>query len=284
MSLDLARRLVESQRPELAGLPLAPIGEGWDNWSFRIGDEWLARLPRRSLAAPLIENEWNWLPRIASGLPLEVPVPIHLGRPEFGYPFPWAIYPFLPGTPASLASVDDWDRAARSIGRFLAALHQPAPTDAPDNPFRGVPLSERDETTRGRMAALRGEGFEGVDRIARIWEEALGESDHDGDAVWLHGDFHPSNLLVEHDEIVAVVDWGDITRGDPAVDLSVGWMLLPPDVRADLRQEAGASEDTWARARGWALSLGLAMLTNSADNPVMGNVGLRTVRAVLEDR
>ena len=139
MSLDLARRLFESQRPELAGLQVEPIGEGWDNWSFRIGGEWLARLPRRSLAAPLIENEWKWLPRIAQGLPLQVPVPTQLGRPEFGYPFPWAIYPYVPGSPASTTSIADWSHEARSLGRFLTALHRRAPTDAPQNPFRGVP-------------------------------------------------------------------------------------------------------------------------------------------------
>lgn len=283
MSLDLVRRLIEGQHPELTGLPVAPVGEGWDNWSFRIGEEWLARLPRRSLAAPLIENEAKWLPRIAPTLPLQTPVPVRLGRPEFGYPFPWAIYPFLPGTPASRTSVDDWDEAARSIGRFLTTLHQPAPANAPDNPFRGVRLSERSKITRNRINALRREGFEGIDGLGRIWDEALGVPDHRGEAVWLHGDFHPNNLLVENGEIVAVIDWGDITRGDPAVDLSIGWTLLPPRARADLSSLVGASEDTWARARGWALSLGLAMLMNSADNPVMANVGLRAVRAVLED-
>ena len=282
MSVELAHRLVASQRPELARMPVTLIGEGWDNWSFRIGHEWMARLPRRSLAAPLIENEWNWLYRLASRLPMRIPVPIHLGRPEFDYPFPWAIYPFLRGVPASRTPVEDWGRAASSIGRFLAALHQPAPANAPDNPFRGVPLSHRDDTTTKRIAALRREGFEGIDRIARAWEEALEVPDHRGHAVWLHGDFHPSNILVEDREIVAVVDWGDITRGDPAVDLSVGWMLLPQDFRDHLRSAAGASVDTWARARGWALSLGLAMLMSSGDNPTMGDIGLRTVRAVME--
>ena len=131
--------------------------------------------------------------------------------------------------------------------------------------------------------ALRREGFASVDRLVRIWDEAVGLSEHDGDRVWLHGDFHPSNLLVEDGKIVAVVDWGDITRGDPAVDLSVGWMLLPSEARSDLRTEAGASEATWARARGWALTLGLAMVMSSADNPEMRKIGVRTVRGVMAD-
>ena len=82
---------------------------------------------------------------------------------------------------------------------------------------------------------------------------------------------------------MGVIDWGDITRGDPSVDLAVGWMLFPRDARTVLRSLSSASEDTWGRAKRWALSLGLAMLMNSADNPAMANVGSRTLDAVLED-
>lgn len=283
VSASLVRSLIESQRPDLAGSAVTLLGEGWDNWLFRIGERWLARLPRRSLSAPLIENEWDWLPELAPHLPLQVPLPLHLGRPDFNYPFPWAIYPFLEGTPASRVALADFGESAATLGRFLVALHQPAPSDAPLNPFRGVPLSERDESTRWRLDGLRQESFPGVGRLQGIWEEAVDLPEYSGPPVWLHGDFHPSNLLVEEGNLCAVVDWGDITAGDPAVDLAVGWMLLPSEARVVLGSESGASGDTWGRARGWSLSLGLAMLMTSVDNPRMGEIGHRTIRAILED-
>ena len=37
----------------------------------------------------------------------------------------------------------------------------------------------------------------------------------------------------------------------------------------------------WRRARGWALTLGVAFLANSADNPLIQGIGRRAVDAVL---
>jgi hypothetical protein len=41
-------------------------------------------------------------------------------------------------------------------------------------------------------------------------------------------------------------------------------------------------DDTWARARGWALNLSTAMLSNSDDNPRMFAVGELGIRQVLD--
>lgn len=284
VSADLVAALLRSQIPELAGLEVDLFAEGWDNWSYRLGDRWLVRLPRRSLAAPLIENEWRWLAEIAPRLPLRIPVPRHLGRPEHGYPFPWAVYPFLSGEPIEHSSPADVAETASVIASFLAALHVPA-LGAPANPFRGIPLPARDPATRERIATLRGRGLSDADEVARAWEEALALPGYEGERVWLHGDLHPLNILTEEARVVAVVDWGDITAGDPAVDLSVAWILFPAETRAGFRQEyGGVSDDTWGRARGWALSLGLAMMLTPAGDPTMERIGRRTVDAVLEDR
>jgi len=79
-----------------------------------------------------------------------------------------------------------------------------------------------------------------------------------------------------------VIDFGDLTRGDPATDLAVAWMLLPAAERELFRQAYGrADDDTWARARGWALSLALVFLTFSADNPMMAAIGQRTLSELL---
>jgi aminoglycoside phosphotransferase (APT) family kinase protein len=78
-------------------------------------------------------------------------------------------------------------------------------------------------------------------------------------------DLHPANIVVHRGRISGVIDFGDITSGDPATDLSAAWMLLPAGVLDDFRaayRPAGqhaASDDTWARARGWALVLSLAI-------------------------
>ena len=42
----------------------------------------------------------------------------------------------------------------------------------------------------------------------------------------LHGDLHPANVLVNDGQVSGVIDFGDITAGDPASDLSVAWKRL----------------------------------------------------------
>ncbi|MET8947401.1 phosphotransferase [Streptomyces sp. NPDC004542] len=129
---------------------------------------------------------------------------------------------------------------------------------------------------------------EGVPPAARatalqIWETAAAAPAWDGPPVWLHGDLHPADILVDHGRISAVIDFGDITSGDPATDLSVAWTLFTAEQRAALRQAYGRADDaTWERARGWALALSLVFLSHSADNPLMRGIGERAFRAVLE--
>jgi aminoglycoside phosphotransferase (APT) family kinase protein len=109
----------------------------------------------------------------------------------------------------------------------------------------------------------------------------------DGAPVWLHADLHPANLIVREGRLAAVIDFGDLTSGDLAIDVSVAWMIWEPDARESLRAGAGAgpptNDVTWARARGWALSLAVAYLAHSAGSPWMARLGRQTIAAVLAD-
>ena len=300
ITADLVRRLLAEQHKDLAGLPVEPLATGWDNTLFRLGDALVARLPRRALGASIVVNEQRWLPSLAPRLPLPVPVPVRTGVPGEGYPWPWSVVPFLPGVPASDGPPFDPSLAARDLGGFFGALHVPAPPDAPDNPYRGVPLERRAATFEQNLAALdfaaldvaapdgtvpAGRGAR--DLVLAAWATALAVPPWDGPPVWLHGDPHPANILIGDGRVSGVLDFGDITAGDPAADLSIAWMLLPASYHGDFRAAYAAvsgepiGEETWARGRGWALNLGIVFLAWSADNPWMRAIGHRTVAAVL---
>jgi aminoglycoside phosphotransferase (APT) family kinase protein len=277
---ELVRGLLADQRPDLSDLAVTPLGSGWDNFSFRLGDRHVARFPRRLLASSLVENEARWLPLLAPSLPLPVPAPLFLGMPGRGYPWRWVISPWVPGEPVGHGGPFHQEVAAQDLAAFLAALHRPAPPSAPLNQFRGIPLGDRDTTTRHRIQALESQ----LDAAAllEIWDESLEIPGHSGRPMWLHGDLHPLNLLAENGRLTGVIDFGDITSGDPATDLAVAWMLFDRPNRESLRARYGDEDkDLWIRARGWAVSLATSYLAHSDDDPAMGAVGRLTIDRIL---
>lgn len=280
----LVGALLGDQHPDLARLPLVDAGSGWDNCLYRLGDDLAVRLPRRAAAAVLIEHEQRWLAQLAR-LPLPIPVPVRVGRPGRGYPWAWSVVPWFEGRPAAIEPPDA-GAAAADLAAFVTALHRPAPLDAPRNPFRGVPLEDRAEEVCRRAADL--DGLVDGAAVLRLWDEAVRAPRWPGPPLWIHGDLHSGNLLVRDGRLSAVIDFGDLTSGDPATDLAVAWMVLTPAARPTFRAAvARAGEWTddhvWTRARGWALALGLAFLASSRDDAAMRAMGRAALDAVLGD-
>ena len=129
-----------------------------------------------------------------------------------------------------------------------------------------------------------------VDRgaVLGLWERVLSTPAWSGPPLWIHGDLHPGNLLVSGGRLSAVIDFGDLAAGDPATDLSVIWMLLPPTARLALLTSSREEFDpldrhTLMRARGWALALGLAYLANSRDDEALRALGRATIDNALSD-
>ncbi len=283
---DDVRTLLQEQYPDLAALPLSVLANGWDNLLMRLGDELVVRLPRREAAAQLVANEQHWLPGLAAQLPLPVPVPLRVGHPNGRYPWPWSITRYLRGETAAAAPPLDGQSAAQALGRFLGELHRPAPADAPPNPFRGVPLGQRDDSFRASLNHA-GDAIDAA-RSSSAWHAALAADPWHHQPVWLHGDLHPANVLVDVGRVSAILDFGDITSGDPATDLGIAWMLLAAHDRPifwrSYADHAAHPVDPAlkVRASGWALALGMMFVARSADNATMRRIGVRTVHAVLE--
>jgi GrpB-like predicted nucleotidyltransferase (UPF0157 family)/aminoglycoside phosphotransferase (APT) family kinase protein len=283
VDIERARRLLRQQHVDLSDLPLSESYSGVDNTSFRLGDHLAVRFPRRATSAVLVENEQQWLPVLSTELPLPVPAPVRVGCPTAQFQWPWSVVPWFPGSTALGASAADTESLARELGMFLQALHRPAPANAPANPWRGVDLSVRTELLNRDVKRLAGE----IDSAAvlALWTAVLAARPWRGERVWLHGDLHPANLLVDNGRLSAVVDFGDLTAGDPATDLSVAWMMLRDRDRAVFRQSARSrwspiDDDTWMRARGWAVALGVSYLANFPEEPI-AEVGRATIAATL---
>jgi aminoglycoside phosphotransferase (APT) family kinase protein len=276
----LARRLLASQHPDLSGLPLTHVANGWDNVIFRLGDDLALRLPRRLAAVGLTLIEQHWLPQLPA-LPLAIPVPVRRGVPGEAYPWPWSVIPWTEGRDADLAPPDD--EQGEVLAGFFRALHVAAPPDAPRNPYRGVPLADRLDSFETRAASAASLGRVISPAVRQIFERAVA-TPIDIAPTWLQGDPHPRNVLVDQGRIVAVIDWGDMCQGDRASDLSAIWMLF---AAADTRRRAVAAladvtPDTWIRARGWAAWYGV-MLFGLGDDPRMAAIGAATLERITEE-
>jgi aminoglycoside phosphotransferase (APT) family kinase protein len=284
ITADLVRSLLAEQIAELADEPISLLASGWDNTLFRVGDKLVARLPRREVSESLVDHEATWLPILAPQLPARVPTPVHLGRASDDYPWRWMIVEWFEGSAIGTDTLRRPASVARSLGEFLAALHRPAPSDHPLNPYRGGRLAGRDGITRERMAAL--DHLPGLqDKVSVAWDLALNAPEWEGESMWLHGDLHPANIIVDGDELVAVIDFGDITGGDPATDLLAAWTLFDSDTRDIFRAAADSTtrpidDAMWIRGRGWGVAHGLAVIAGSADNPHMYTIGMRTLELV----
>lgn len=283
----LVRRLLAAQFPPWADLPLAPVpSAGTDNALYRLGDDMVVRLPRIHWAIGQVDKEWQWLPRLAPHLPLTIPVPLALGEPAEGYPWPWGVYPWLDGETATPDRLADPRQAAVDLARFIAALQRidptGGPTPGPHNSKRGVPLVTRDAATRAAIAALH--GMVDVDAATAAWDAALAAPVWEGPPVWIHGDLQAGNLLAVQGRLCAVIDFGCLGVGDPACDVMAAWLFLTADTRDVFRATLGVDDATWARGRGWALSMGLIALPYyHITNPVLANIGRRAIHEVLND-
>jgi aminoglycoside phosphotransferase (APT) family kinase protein len=284
---SLVRRLLTTHCPQWADLPIAPVpSAGTDNALYRLGDDMVVRLPRIAWATGQVAKEHRWLPVLAPHLPLAIPVPLAMGPPGEGYPWDWSIYRWLDGENATDERIANPRELAIELASFVSALQRIDATGGPGpgdhNAFRGEPLAERDTATRTAIASLS-DTFDS-DTLTAAWNAALTAPAWQGPLVWIHGDLQAGNLLAVRGRLHAVIDFGCLGVGDPACDLMVAWNLLSPAARADFRAALAVDDASWARGRGWALTVGLVAFPYYRDsNPVLAGIARRAIEAVLAD-
>lgn len=281
----LVRRLIDTQFPRWARLPLRLLTPaGSDHVIYRLGDELSVRLPRHAGAAGQAEKEHQWLPQLAPHLPLAIPIPVRVGEPAFGYPWPWAVSRWLDGEAATPGTLADPSGAATRLADFLTALQRFTPDHVPAHDARrnltAGSLADRDVATRAAIARLDGT-FDAA-AMTELWDAALTAPAWDRPPVWFHGDLHPGNLLALDGHLSAVIDFGELGIGDPAPDLIIAFTLMSTASRALFRTALGVDDATWTRGRGWALATGLNAYTHyAATNPAVATQTTRQINEAL---
>ncbi|TNE89597.1 MAG: aminoglycoside phosphotransferase [Deltaproteobacteria bacterium] len=277
IDVDRARDLLARHLPRFAGAEVLPFGEGWDNAAFLVGGQWVFRFPRRKLGGALMHGELAVLARLpALGLP--IPRPEHVVADPDDYPYPFAGYRLLPGVCGEEGAPPPASRTiARELGDFLARLHRsPLPEGLPADTLNRADLEGRAARLRERLPAARALAPDlPWTQAERLLE---GIADHPPPALRcvVHGDLYPRHVLVEHDRVTGVIDWGDVHGGDPSGDLSIGWTWFDAAGRTALfaaYREAGGPVDPARlapRARFRALQYGVFLLPYAEEAEDLG--------------
>ncbi len=283
VDVDIVRGLLAEQQPDLADLPIQPVvSTGTVNALFRIGNDFVARLPLQDHWEEGIEREWRWIPWLSSRITAaRLPVPIFKGAGNDAFPFSWSVYRWIDGAPYDDDLVEDETDVARQLARYVLELRAlEIPSTAPDGGRE--PLAELDDNTR---AAIEDAGnVIDASRAMSVWDHALRTPPWDGTPVWIHGDLLRPNLIVHDGRLEAVIDYGYIGVGDPATDLIPAWAVFGPAGREAYRAALRPDDATWARGRGIALHQAAMIIPYYAEtNPAFVELARRTIEQITDD-
>lgn len=221
-----AGALIAERFPDLAALPLTPLGTGTGHAAFGVGGRAVVRFALDGDGGGALEREARLTAALAPLLDLAVPEFRWLARAAHGDTPAMGGYPRLPGVPAIM-----WDGALSTracgmpLGAALRVLHG---LDTAPFARMGVPR-DLDPT----LADWRDEAFEDLDLVAAagaVTEDEAAELEallaHPVAATGvaarlLHGDLAAEHVLLGRDGVpCALIDWSDACLGDPARDLA----------------------------------------------------------------
>jgi aminoglycoside phosphotransferase (APT) family kinase protein len=161
VSVETVRELVDEQFPEWQRLSIRQVAsQGTVNALFRIGERFVARFP---LESGDVESTRRWLQSEAQAARelfertrFRTPEPVALGEPGAGYPLPWSVQTWLPGSVATDEDPGESVAFAHDLAEFV----------------HGV----RALDTHGRVFKGRGRGGDLRSRAAASWAEAWQET------------------------------------------------------------------------------------------------------------
>ncbi len=287
VTAEMVRGLVGGQFPEYAGLPIQPVhSEGTVNAIFLIGEHLAARFP---LQPGDVDTTRRWLLGEASAARellghtrVPVPEPVAIGEPGAGYPSPWSIQTWVPGTTASETDTSTSDDFAHDLAEFIEDV-------------RSIDVAGRTFTGAGRGGDLRSHDdwletcfaestrLVDVPLLRRIWRR-LRRLPRNSPDVMTHGDLIPGNVLVSGGRLKGILDVGGLGPADPALDLVAGWHLLDDDRRQLLRDDLGCDDLEWERGKAWAFQQVMGAIWYYIEsNPPMHRMGRRTLERILAD-
>jgi aminoglycoside phosphotransferase (APT) family kinase protein len=286
VTTEIVASLIQEQFPQWSGKAIRHLpSTGTVNAIFRIGNDLSARFPLRPAdaaeALTVLEQEAQASAELAQVSRIPAPEPVALGKPGAGYPMPWSVQTWLPGTVASDADPSGSHAFAEDLAAFIAGLRD---ADTRGRLFngdnRGGVLAHHDDWMA--QCFEESKGLLDVPRLRQLWSH-FRELPRTGADVMSHGDLIPGNVLVEGDRLSGVLDTGGFGAADPALDLVSAWHLLQSGPREVLRRTLDCDDLEWERGKAWAFEQAMGVAWYYVEtNPTMSRMGRRTLDRILE--
>jgi aminoglycoside phosphotransferase (APT) family kinase protein len=288
VTVAIVRELVDEQFPAWQCLPIQAVAsQGTVNAIFRIGDHLIARFPLQGSDAAStlrsLESEAHAASELLNRTRFATPEPVALGTPGAGYPLPWSVQTWLPGTVATDDDPGESVAFAHDLAEFVRGVRA---IDTRGRSFRG---NGRGGALRSHDAWMetcfrRSEQILEVPRLRRMWE-TMRELPRDPAAdAMTHGDLIPGNLLVSTGRLVGVLDVGGLGPADSALDLVGAWHVLEAGPRQAFRDALGCDDLEWERGKAWAFEQSIgAVWYYLESNQAMSRMGQRTLDRILAD-
>ncbi len=285
VTLEAVRELIADQFPDWGGLPVRQVASpGTVNALFRIGDRLAARFPLRpadvGATRRWLESEAAAARELLGRTPFATPEPVAIGEPGAGFPLPWSVQTWLPGSTAAEVDPGSSVTFAQDLATFISGVRS---IDTRGRRFaglgRGGDLPSHDAWME--TCFHHSEKLLDVPRLRRTWA-ALRKLPRTGADVMTHGDLTAGNVLVSGGRLAGVIDVGGLGPADPALDLVGGWHLLDDEPRDVLREQLRCDDLEWERGKAWAFEQAMGATWYYVDsNPAMSHMGRRTLARIL---
>lgn len=199
------------------------LGEGWTATAYRVDDKLVFRFPKRAEYWEEIDREIEFLAYAHTQLPLPVPHHLLQVRESSCTPCGYSIYQYIPGHAVDVTqmSASGRDDLARTLGEFLAALHGLRPrrgqlTLPHEDPYQ-LAMDVRTDAEKRILVKLSSTERSA---LAEIFQAYMREPQGIGRSRIVHADFSADHILHDGTRVTGIIDWGDVSLGDPDYDFS----------------------------------------------------------------
>ena len=262
ISITTAKALIKNQC--FAVDSIEQLGIGFDNLAFLVNQDFVFRFPRHKTADEYqLKHEIPLLQQLAPLVSLKIPYPLYIGAPTQAYQYHFQGYKKIEGSAACDVTLTESEQKAclERLAHFLKQLHR---INAPQAQAWGVEKNNYNQTNieqmiltlEPRIKAIIKQNIYTIDLqfIAHEIEQArLAKIPTDKNCL-VHADLHMKHIIINQKKLTGIIDWGDVTIGNPLIDFAIIHEFFPTSMHSIFFKIYGSIDtDHWQYARFLAL-------------------------------